>query len=76
VIDAHQTPEDATIRQPAQAMNPLLYLANAFINTFGITQPTPKTANRAAWFIAVMLFGVIAAVATAAGFAIYWLTRH
>jgi len=75
--------EDAAIsptphNQPyhRKTMKPLLYLANAFINTFGITQPTPKTANRAAWFIAVMLFGVIAAVGAVAGFAIYWLTRH
>jgi hypothetical protein len=59
-----------------KAMKPLLYLANAFINTFGITQPKPGAANRAAWFIAIMLLGVIASVAAIAGFAIYWLTRH
>ena len=30
-------------------------LANAFINTFGITQPTDNTRRRAAWFIIGML---------------------
>jgi hypothetical protein len=40
-------------------------LAGAFINTFGITQPTDKTRRRAAWFIlgmlALVFFGLIAA---------------
>ena len=57
-------------------MKPLLYLANAFINTFGVTQPTPKAANRAAWFIAIMLLGVIVTVAGVAVFTIHWLVRH
>jgi hypothetical protein len=30
-------------------------LASAFINTFGITQPTDKTRRRVAWFILGML---------------------
>ncbi|HMH13193.1 MAG TPA: hypothetical protein VK578_08810 [Edaphobacter sp.] len=57
-------------------MKLLLYLANVFINTFGITQPTPKTANRAAWFIAIMLLAVIATVASVAIFTLHWVTRH
>jgi hypothetical protein len=57
-------------------MKPLLYLANVFINTFGITQPTPKTANRAAVFIAIMLLGVIVTVAAVAIFTLHWVTRH
>jgi hypothetical protein len=57
-------------------MKPLLYLANIFINTFGITQPTPKTANRAAWFIAIMLLAVVVTVATVAVFTLQWVTRH
>ena len=57
-------------------MKLLLYLANAFINTFGITQPTPQAANRAARFIAVMLLAVIATVASVAGFALYWFAHH
>ena len=43
-------------------MNLLRFLANAFINTFGITQPSERAANRAAWFIAVLLVLVIALV--------------
>jgi hypothetical protein len=58
------------------AMKPLLYLANIFINTFGITQPTPKAANRAAWFIAIMLLAVIVTVATVGVFTLHWVTRH
>ncbi|HWW23569.1 MAG TPA: hypothetical protein VNY78_06665 [Edaphobacter sp.] len=57
-------------------MKPLLYLANIFINTFGITQPSPKTANRAAWFIAIMLLAVIVTVATVAILTLHWITRH
>jgi hypothetical protein len=47
-------------------MRPLLFLSNAFINTFGITQPSPKDERRTAWFIAIMLLFVIAVVATVA----------
>jgi len=47
-------------------MRPLLYLSNLFINTFGITQPSPKAATRSAWFIAMMMIFVIIAVAIAA----------
>jgi hypothetical protein len=57
-------------------MKPLLFLSNAFINTFGITQPTEKTANRAAWFIAIMLAGVLLAVFCVAGFTIHYLLNH
>jgi hypothetical protein len=32
-------------------MNVLEALSTAFINTFGITQPTEKTRRQAAWFI-------------------------
>ncbi|HMF64404.1 MAG TPA: hypothetical protein VK608_09975 [Edaphobacter sp.] len=64
------------LHMPSKSMKLLLYLANAFINTFGITQPAPKAANRAAWFIAIMLLAVIATVATVAGFALHWFTHH
>ena len=40
-------------------MKLLLFLANAFINTFGITQPTPAQRNRMAIFIGVLLVGVM-----------------
>ena len=57
-------------------MKPLLFLANAFINTFGITQPTEQTANRAAWFIAVLLAIVLILVATVGVVALHWLSGH
>jgi len=43
-------------------MKPLLFLATAFINTFGITQPTPEAAERTARILAVMILGVLIAV--------------
>src|SRR6267154_6328081 len=46
------------------------FIANAFINTMGITQPSPQTANRAAWFIVIMLSAVLAGVVTIAVVAI------
>jgi ABC-type amino acid transport system permease subunit len=54
----------------------ILLIANAFINTMGITQPSPQAANRAAWFIVIMLTAVIAAVATIAVVAIHWASHH
>jgi hypothetical protein len=47
-------------------MRLLLFLSDAFINTFGITQPSPKAKVRIAWFILAMLASVIALVVTAA----------
>ena len=40
-------------------MKPLLFLANAFIDTFGITRPSEQSASRAARFIAILLGTVI-----------------
>ena len=57
-------------------MKPLLFLANAFINTFGITQPSAEAAERAAKFIATLIGLVIALVVAIAGVAIYMLARH
>ncbi len=37
--------------------------ATAFINTFGITQPTAEQRRRASWFIAVLLALTVALVA-------------
>jgi hypothetical protein len=54
----------------------ILFIANAFINTMGITQPSPQAANRAAWFIFIMLTAVITAVATIAIVAIHWASHH
>lgn len=54
----------------------LLFLSNAFINTMGITQPSPKAANRAAWFIAIMLAGVLVGVAAVAMIGLHLASRH
>jgi hypothetical protein len=54
----------------------LLLISNVFINTMGITQPSPQAANRAAWFIVTMLTVVLAAVATIAVVAIHWASHH
>lgn len=57
-------------------MKPLLFLANAFIDTFGITRPSEQTANRAARFIAILLGGVILIVVVGAVVALYLVARH
>ncbi|MBB5337750.1 hypothetical protein [Tunturiibacter gelidoferens] len=57
-------------------MKLLLFISNAFINTMGITQPSPRAANRAAWFIFIMLSTVLAVVATIAFLAIRWAFHH
>jgi hypothetical protein len=54
----------------------LLLIANAFINTMGITQPTPEAANRAAKFIVGMLLVVVALVVSVAIIAIHWTSHH
>lgn len=51
-------------------------IANAFINTMGITQPSPQAANRAAWFIFIMLATVLAVVITIAIVAIHLASHH
>ena len=45
-------------------------LASAFINTFGITQPTEGARRRAAWFILVMM-AITLAIVCAVGYAFY-----
>lgn len=54
---------------------PLLYfLADAFINTFGITRPTEAARRQAAFFILGMIILVIVGV-TVAGVAIHLAMR-
>jgi heme/copper-type cytochrome/quinol oxidase subunit 2 len=57
-------------------MKPLLFLANAFINTFGITQPSEAAAKRSAQFIAVLIGLVLIIFFCVAGIGIYILARH
>ncbi|HTH52978.1 MAG TPA: hypothetical protein VL495_03445 [Edaphobacter sp.] len=57
-------------------MKPLLFLANAFINTFGITQPSEASAKRAAQFIAVLIGIVLLIFFSFVAFGIYVMVRH
>ena len=54
----------------------LHFIANIFINTMGITQPSPQASNRATLFIVTMLATVLAAVAAIAFFAVHWASHH
>jgi hypothetical protein len=45
-------------------VNPLHFLVDAFVNTFGITQPTPETEAKAGRFIAIMLAAVLILLGT------------
>jgi len=49
-------------------MKPLIFLANVFINTFGITQPSPEAAERTARILAFMMLAVLIIVVGAAIF--------
>ncbi len=42
-------------REHTRRMPLLLFLARAFVQTFGITQPSAAQERRAAWFIAVLM---------------------
>jgi hypothetical protein len=53
-----------------QAMPLLYFLADAFIKTFGITQPTDKTRRQAALFILGLILLLLTTVVVA-GFAIH-----
>jgi hypothetical protein len=57
-------------------MNLLLIISNAFINTMGITQPSPQAAKRAAWFIVIMLAAVLATIVTVAVLGIHWAAHR
>lgn len=57
-------------------MKPLLYLANVFINTFGITKPSGDGENRAAQVIAFLIGFVILLFLAFVGFGIYIMTRQ
>lgn len=59
-----------------KSMKPLLFLANAFINTFGITQPSEAAAKRAAQFIAVLIGLMLLVFAGVVAFGIFFLMRN
>ncbi len=56
-------------------MRVLEALANLFINTFGITQPTDATRRRAAWFILGLLV-VALVVVSFVGLVIYHVIQR
>lgn len=56
-------------------MSLLEALANAFITTFGITQPSASGRRRAAWFILGLMLLALAAVA-GIGYAFYAAMRR
>jgi ABC-type amino acid transport system permease subunit len=60
----------------SENMNLLLLISNAFINTMGITQPSPESQKRAAWFIVALLSAVVIAIASIAFMAIHWASHH
>jgi hypothetical protein len=60
----------------SENMNLLLLISNAFINTMGITQPSPEGQKRAAWFIVALLSAVVIAIASIAFMAIHWASHH
>ncbi len=46
-------------------MKVLFFLADAFINTFGITQPSEQTRRKAAFFILILLLLTLAGATVA-----------
>ena len=57
-------------------MHPILFLSRAFIQTFGITQPTPERERRIAWFLAGLVLLVIGLVAGVAVLLHAWFVQH
>ena len=55
-----------TRREHTEAMILLYFLADAFINTFGITRPSEKTRRQAALFILGLLVLLLIGMAIAA----------
>jgi hypothetical protein len=52
------------------------FVANLFINTMGITRPSPGAEKRATWYIVIMMTAVLATVATVAAIAIHFAWRR
>jgi hypothetical protein len=51
-------------------VNPLRFIVGAFVNTFGITQPTPDAEAKAGRYILLMLAAVLVLLGVAA-----WVLR-
>jgi hypothetical protein len=78
-MQAHRHPGLLQSNQDHQkfesTMKPLLFLANAFINTFGITQPTEAEAGRSAKFIATLIGIILLLLLAFAAWGIYFIAR-
>ena len=67
---APQIPHPASRFRSPIHVNPLNLVVRAFVNTFGITQPTPETEAKAGRFIVLMLIAVLLLIGVIA-----WLLR-
>lgn len=56
-------------------MQLLLFLARAFIQTFGITQPTPERERRIAWMLAGLMLLVVFVVVAVGMLLHTWFTH-
>jgi hypothetical protein len=56
-------------------MSPLSFVVQAFVNTFGITQPSPENEARVGRLILLMLAAVLAAIGLIAWLAFRALVR-
>jgi hypothetical protein len=52
-------------------MNPFRFVVDAFVNTFGITRPSPTDETKAGRYIALMLLGVLLFLVT-----VIWLVHN
>lgn len=68
--------KSSNISNKLRGMKPLLYLANLFFDTFGITHPSAEKAHRAAQFLAVLLGVVILIFFAVAALGIYLIRTH
>jgi hypothetical protein len=56
-------------------MSPLQFVVDAFVNTFGITRPSPQTEVRAGRIILLMLVAVLAFIGVVAWILLATLTH-
>jgi hypothetical protein len=52
-------------------VKPLEFLVELFVNTFGITRPSPRQEKMAGWFIAGMLLLIVLGLT-----GLVWLVHH
>jgi|GEM_PF-1339126 len=57
-------------------VNLVQFISNLFINTMGITKPSPQAEKRAARYIVILLAAVVTVVALLTAVAIHFAVRH